>query len=116
MVPCKGGRAEDVISTLSVLFATHGAPLVMKHDNGPGFNAKVTRALLKAHGVERLPSPAYTPSYNGAMERSLGWDKVQCEHLAELAGHPGVWPCQGPANKSHLQFGQAGGTECGTNY
>ena len=91
-VPCKGERAEVVISTLSVLFATHGAPLVMKHDNGPGFNAQVTRALLKAHGVERLPSPAYTPSYNGAMERSLGWDKVQCEHLAELAGHPGVWP------------------------
>ena len=90
-LPCEGERAEVAISTLETLFETHGAPLVLKHDNGPGFRAEVTQELLVARGVVALASPAYRPRYNGSIERSLGWIKTTIEHIAEIDGHPGVW-------------------------
>ncbi len=90
-VPCKGERAQVACDTLRALFAAHGAPLVLKHDNGPGFRAHATQRLLEEHEVQSLASPVYRPQYNGSVERSLGWTKVRTEHLAQLAGHAGVW-------------------------
>ena len=90
-VPCRGERAAVVGSTLRALFAAHGAPLVMKFDNGPGFRAHDTGHLLEERGVVALASPVYRPQYNGSMERSLGWAKVRIEYLAAKQGHPRVW-------------------------
>ena len=90
-VPCKGERAKAVVATLRSLFSIHGAPLVIKCDNGPGFRAHVTQTLFDEHDVHMLASPAYRPQYNGSMERSLGWAKARLEHMAERQGHPGIW-------------------------
>lgn len=90
-VPCPGERAQVVIDTLEILFGLYGAPLVIKHDGGSAFQANRTYELFEAHGVEGLCSPAYTPEYNGSIERSLGWDKLRIEQIAEQAGHAGTW-------------------------
>jgi transposase InsO family protein len=89
-VPCKGERALVVCAVLTVLFAL-GSPLVLKHDGGGAFLAKITHALLQAHDVRPLRSPPYTPQYNGACERSGGTLKKRIAHEALLAGHPARW-------------------------
>jgi len=93
-VACKGEKASTVIKTLELLFAALGAPLVLKHDGGPGFIAGRTQAFLEEHDVQSLQSPAYTPEYNGSIERSLGWDKERIEHVAKYAGHGGYWTAE----------------------
>jgi transposase InsO family protein len=93
-VPCKGEKAVTVIRTLKLLFAAFGAPLVIKHDGGPGFCARKTENLLARHGVLRVRSPAYTPAYNGSIERSLGWDKVRIARIAEREGRSGYWTAE----------------------
>ncbi|MCP3917311.1 MAG: transposase family protein, partial [bacterium] len=59
--PTVGERAAEVVLALDHLFAEHGAPLVIKMDNGPGYVAQKTRALCATHGVLILYSPPYTP-------------------------------------------------------
>jgi hypothetical protein len=51
------------IEALSLLFTIHGAPLVLKSDNGSAFIAEETHQLLQAWQVEVLFSPPRTPSY-----------------------------------------------------
>ena len=43
------------------LFARHGAPLVLKSDNGSPFTGGDVRAVLADHGVIGLYSPPYWP-------------------------------------------------------
>lgn len=93
-VPCKGERSAIVVETLERLFALHGAPLVLKFDNGPGFKARRTLDFLESRDVQALPSPTYRPQYNGSIERSLGWTKKRIEQLALQAGHPGHWTAE----------------------
>ncbi len=91
IVPTTNERAEDVLALLGSLFAVHGAPLVLKSDNGGAFRAHAVQALLGAHGVTYLPSPADRPQYNGSCERSGGHDKLRIEAQAAADGHPGEW-------------------------
>jgi len=100
-VPCSGERALVVCAVLTVLFAL-GAPLVLKHDGGSAFVAKITHALLQAHDVRSLRSPPYTPQYNGACERSGGTLKKRIAHAALLAGHPTHWTCADIAEAMYL--------------
>ena len=100
-VPCKGERALVVCAVLTVLFAL-GAPVVLKHDGGSAFLAKITHALLKAHDVRSLRSPPYTPQYNGACERSGGTLKKRIAHEALLRGDPARWTHQDIAQATHL--------------
>jgi len=62
--------AERVAAKLEELFASYGAPVVLKRDNGPALNAHAVNALLGKHLVIPLNSPAYYPPYNGGMERA----------------------------------------------
>lgn len=62
--------AELVAAKLEELFASHGAPLVLKRDNGPALNGQPVDRVLGKHLVIPLNSPAYYPPYNGAMERA----------------------------------------------
>src|SRR3954452_25084008 len=54
------------------LFPEHGAPLVVKSDNGSAFLAGDREALLAGCGVWHLFSPPRTPRYNGSCEASIG--------------------------------------------
>lgn len=62
--------ADRVATQLEVLFASYGAPLVLKRDNGPALNGQAVNAVLGKHLVIPLNSPAYYPPYNGGMERA----------------------------------------------
>lgn len=82
--PCESENADDVCRTLSALIDEVGAPLVLKSDNGSGFVAERTRALLEDRGVLPLYSPPGTPAYNGACEAGVGSVKHRAQALAAL--------------------------------
>lgn len=63
------GRA--IARHLAGLFRKHGPPLFLKRDNGSTFNHAEVDAVLAAHGVIPLNSPAHYPQYNGAVERGM---------------------------------------------
>lgn len=90
-LPVRDLSATTAQNALASLFIVHGAPLVLKMDNGPAFFAEVTRRLFIAWGVIPLFSPAYMPRYNGAMEAGIGSLKTRTERQASLQGHPGQW-------------------------
>lgn len=81
-LPAEHGDAATTRKALAFLFAEHGAPLVIKSDNGSHFTAAEVRALLDAHEVLHLRSPAGTPTYNGACESGIGWLKARATQLA----------------------------------
>ncbi len=90
-LPTKDATNETVCSALRALFVEHGAPLVLKSDNGSGFIADATRSLLEEHGVIALLSPPSTPRFNGACEAGIGGLKVRAHHEAARHGRPGEW-------------------------
>ena len=92
-LPCESQRAEVVCDALRALFAEHGAPLVLKSDNGSGFVAAATERLLEQHEVIPLLSPPGTPKYNGACEAGIGGLKTRAHHAAARFGRPGEWTC-----------------------
>ena len=89
-----GPRAVDTIRDLEGCFATEGAPLVLKCDNGPAFIAEELRDLCARWGVELLWSPPYTPRYNGAVESGIRWLKERTEHVALSGGRPTEWTAE----------------------
>jgi len=66
--PTRDETAETAVAALVGLFELHGAPLVLKLDNGSAHRAEKMRQMLAEYGVTLLYSPAYTPSYNGSAE------------------------------------------------
>jgi len=64
-------KAADVCAYLRKAFEAHGAPLVLKHDNGAIFQAEEVKELLQEYGVVELTGPKYYPCYNGKKERSI---------------------------------------------
>jgi transposase InsO family protein len=64
--------ADEVCAVLERLFAEHGAPLVLKSDNGPAFVHQDLKDLIARHDVLGLYSPPRTPRYNGACEAGIG--------------------------------------------
>ena len=60
--------ARAIAGQLAELFARHGAPLVLKRDNGSNLAGEEVDELLDAHGVIALNSPPHYPGYNGAIE------------------------------------------------
>lgn len=64
---------------LTDLFARHGAPIVLKLDNGPGFIATSLRVFCREHGVTLLFSPVRRPSWNGGCEVRVRWGKRSAE-------------------------------------
>ncbi len=83
--------AASTIHVLRALIAQHGAPLVLKADNGGAFTAADTRAFLDTNSVTLLLSPAYTPSYNGACEAGNGTVKHLTHQLACRHDRPEQW-------------------------
>jgi len=99
--------AEVTQEVLGRLFALHGAPLVLKMDNGSAFRAAAFQEFLEASGVIPLYSPPSCPMYNGAIEAAIGSLKKRTEEHAREQGRAGRWEltdleaAQAAANASH---------------
>lgn len=89
--PVHAADAETTASTLERLFLEHGAPLVLKSDNGGHFKGAPVGMLLERWGVEQLLSPARTPTYNGSVESAIGRLKSGAAYVAARDGHAGTW-------------------------
>jgi len=90
-LPVEALTAEAVVQTLSFLFACHGAPLVLKCDNGSAFIAERTKVFLEEMGVMALFSPPHYPPYNGAIEAGIGSLKNRTARHAARHGRFGFW-------------------------
>ena len=90
-LPVPGEDAEGVITALESHFRWHGAPLVVKDDNGPAYRSKKVKKFLRSHGVLPLFSPPRTPQYNGACEAGVGSIAARAHHHAAYCGRPGEW-------------------------
>jgi transposase InsO family protein len=89
--PAADESAPTACAVLARLFREHGAPLVLKVDNGAAFRSAQLQELLARHGVAGLYSPAYTPSYNGVAEAGVGAMKGRTEAQALARGAAGEW-------------------------
>jgi transposase InsO family protein len=89
--PAAGEAAAAACAVLAGLMREHGAPLVLKVDNGAAFDSAALHKLLSQHGVEGLYSPPYTPQYNGSAEAGVGAMKGRTEARALARGAPGEW-------------------------
>ncbi len=110
-LPCPDETAETVIAALTALFREHGAPLVLKSDNGPAFIAEALAEFLSGERVIWLPSPPRYPEYNGACEAGGGSIKTRAHHLSTRAGRPGRWTLDDVEGARLLsnELGQPGG-------
>jgi len=100
--PVEAENARSTIDALTMLFTIHGAPLVLKSDNGPAFLADDTKRLLRTWQVASLFSPPALPSYNGAIEAGIGSLKTRTHLHAARYGHPDWWTCD-DAEAARLQ-------------
>jgi len=90
-LPTEEATARNAADALAGLFMVHGAPLVLKCDNGAPFTSGTVRQLNHAFGVKMLFSPPRMPRYNGAIEAGIGSLKARTEHHATRHGRPGQW-------------------------
>jgi hypothetical protein len=81
--PCMAMTADAAGFHFRQLFYQHGAPLVLKTDNGSAFIAGETRDLCQRHGVVNLLSPPMTPRYNGSIEATAGTLKTRAALIAQ---------------------------------
>ena len=113
-LPTLGEDGQAARDLLVALILEHGAPVVIKMDNGSAFQAEETRVLLAEHGVLPLFSPPYTPSYNGAVETGVGTLKTHVHYESARNDRPGEWTCDDveagrrSGNFFSRPFGQAG--------
>jgi hypothetical protein len=89
--PVEHATGESTTGMLTTLFAIHGAPLVLKSDNGSAFGEASVQALLRSWRVASLFSPPYWPRYNGAVEAGIGSLKGRTEARAARQGRGGIW-------------------------
>lgn len=92
-LPVEFQSMEDVVAKLTYLVECHGAPLVLKSDNGSPFKNDLVEAFCRARGITPLLSPPGTPEYNGAVESGIGSLETCIHHAAARNGRPGDWTC-----------------------
>jgi len=83
-----GECAAEVERVLAALIEKHGAPLVLKLDNGSGFIARRFAAFCRGHGITLLHSPVRRPRWNGTCEVSGRWAKRRAQATALARGEP----------------------------
>jgi transposase InsO family protein len=89
--PLRAATAAAAAEALAGLLVVHGAPLVLKSDNGSAFGAPAVATLLHNFGVVSLFSPPHTPSYNGSIEAGIGSLKARTAAHAARLGRLGAW-------------------------
>ena len=95
--PVAAENAQQTRFYLAMLFTLHGAPLVVKSDNGSAFRDEGVQALVASAGAILLYSPPRTPRYNGAIEASIGAMKKRTERQAAYLGRVGQWTAEDAA-------------------
>jgi transposase InsO family protein len=90
-LPTPDVQEPTVQAALASLFAEHGAPLVLKMDNGSAFRARAAQEYLRHSAVTSLFSPPRLPSYNGAIEAGIASLKTRIDRRAAHQGRPGGW-------------------------
>ena len=114
-MPAKAPDAASAIAALQELFCQHGAPLVLKSDNGSSFIAQSYLDLLMQFAVTPLFSPPRLPPYNGSVEAGNGslktyarrealrhgrmtWTSDDLEVACEVPNHSArPWGATGPS-------------------
>jgi transposase InsO family protein len=91
--PVPDGSALHVRFVLETLIAEHGAPLLLKKDNGSALNDAGVNRLLAQNGIIGLLSPPATPSYNGGCEAGNGSLRTRTSYEAARHGRAGRWTC-----------------------
>jgi putative transposase len=115
-LPVTAASAAETRLALEPLFLMHGAPLVLKSDNGSPFCAGDTLDFLQTWDVHPLFSPPYLPRYNGSIEAGIGSLKTRTERHATDSGRPTYWTCadvaaaQAEANATARPQGPTGPT------
>lgn len=89
--PLERGSGKAVADELARLFRRHGAPLVLKSDNGSCFVSAHVRMLLARSGVVHLRSPRAWPQYNGACEGGIGLMRALTDVAAAGYGAADCW-------------------------
>jgi transposase InsO family protein len=84
-----GERAAAAEQVLATLIERHGAPLVLKLDNGSAFTARRFAAFCRLHGITLLHSPVRQPRWNGTCEVSARWAKDRAYAAWRARGAPG---------------------------
>jgi hypothetical protein len=86
--PIGGGYlcGEEIAGHLQAMFNEHGAPLVMKRDNGGNYNHPAVDDVLAQNLVLPLNSPREYPKYNGGIEHAQGELKPRIRLKIEAAG------------------------------
>lgn len=92
-LPTTDESALTAVAALEGLFHEHGAPLVLKSDNGSAFLATELDELLRRWQVWQLFSPPRMPRYNGSCEAGIGSMKTRTHHQAARQGRAGEWTC-----------------------
>ena len=80
-------QSDDVLETLSGLFAKHGPPANIRSDNGPEFTATVVREWLRGLGVKTLfiePGSPWENGYNESFNGTLGEEVLKREIFYSL--------------------------------
>jgi hypothetical protein len=89
--PVGDATAATACAALTRLLVQHGAPLVLKLDNGSAIRAVETQRLLGVWKVTSLYSPVCRPAYNGAIEAGIGSLKSRTDEQAARQGRAGAW-------------------------
>ena len=90
-LPVRDETSRSTAEVLERLFFAHGAPLVVKSDNGSAFRGQDVQQLLTAHEILWLPSPPYLPRYNGSCEAGIGSLQERTLCRAARAGRACDW-------------------------
>ncbi|MDD1633701.1 MAG: hypothetical protein LUP91_16040, partial [Methylococcaceae bacterium] len=77
---------ETVAEHLEQLFRQHGAPLVLKRDNGGNLNQHAVDVVLARYLVVPLNSPRQYPPDNGGMERAVRELKAPLRASLRMSG------------------------------
>lgn len=115
-LPVYDEKAETALLVLECLVQYHGAPLVLKVDNGSAFRSHEMRKWAAGHGIFLLYSPPRTPEYNGAVEAGTGAINTRAQHHAARHDRPWEWTCDDveaarlQANETGRPFGPHGPT------
>lgn len=90
---CERESGGLVARELGTLIRRHGAPAVLKEDNGGSLVCAEVGLVLDHAGILALTSPPGCPGYNGACEAGIGSLKMCAHHLAAARCGAAVWTC-----------------------
>jgi hypothetical protein len=92
-LPAECATAHVADAALEALTAAHGAPLVLKTDNGSPFTAQVVVEDLEHTEVAHLRSPPGMAPYNGSVEAGIGSLQTRLQGVSSSRGRAASPTC-----------------------